>query len=1474
MNNKLNNNFSLRKLLLTALVAGPLATLPAPLWALPDTASTNLTTSAGVTTQVVGSTLNVTSPDKAVLTWQVFGNTGSTINNGEVINYFLPSPSSSVLNSVSGGGTTTISGSIISNGNVYVLNPAGIVISPTAQVNTGGFYASTVAEPSGFFGINGTLSFAGTSTANVIVQGTGTTSGTDAATIQAVGSGNNIYLVGNAVDIQGGKFFGNLFVRSSSTANPLAGVSTQIGSTGPVSVNLVGTPLVGGGLNIATNGGNARLTGATGTLTIAPSVSGTTGAVVVNTSGQSVNGSISQGAAAFTASTSGAVVTLNAGTGTTGGNITLANVDFLTVGSTGNNIALTDTNNGITLQSTNAAGTLAVTTGPTPNTQTSTGSILTATGATHTVGGSISLAPVAGSTVSFTGTGNLTFAAIGTTSTLTVVSTGDITLPALTTTSTMTLTSSGGQITATNITSSTLNITASSSAGNITVNGAVQSNTTSITTVGNINITGSLRISNGTSNVTASGGSITLGSLTSSSTVNVTASAGSITAGAISASANPLVITANNGTVTATGATAATNSLTVSGGTISMGAISTNSALTLTASTGTISLTSLSTSSTATISAPSSNGTISFTGTITSTTSNVAGSNTLRPVTLTSGGSITVPTTSAPLLNVTSTTGSISQSGAITSATTGTAGSTATFTAAGDIALSNVANDFTNLSLKGGASASSGATVSDANGVVLTTGNYAGVTSVTTTAGSITLGAASIDVLGFGNTLTLTANGAGGSIGTNANNVTAFGNVSLNTVGSASLGSNIFGNAANYQFGQIQGTVTGALNVTENTTLNLGKITAGSLDARSLSGEIINTGALTVTGSVIVAANSIFSPGNVTLNNTGNVLSGTVFIGNAKDFALTNTVNTTVTAGTALVNGKAVTGSATVTVTGAGRTLTMNTGVGGDYTNVGFNASGNVSVTDANGFTLQNATNTGSGTVLLTTGVGGNGPIVLGSGIALGSTGLTTVTSTGLTAGISDSAPNVRIFGPVNFTSDNSISITNSGHSLGAVGLVTTAANGVNGTSNVTYTEGGTANLANVSVGSGAFPGSLTVVSTGGNVQQAVGGTITALNTVIASNVSFTSSTGSVTLGNAGNTFTSAVAISAVGNSSINVSTIASPLTLNNVVVSAGTFAATAGNAAGNTISQLAGSSAKIFGNSSFTTQGNKITLTNTGNNFGGVTLDSTNVGAAALGADVAITEAGTLNFLSVKSGTNGKLAATSEKASIIQSGTAGLIVGGTTALTAADAGIALNTATTSNTFGGANGITITTAGNVSIQDANATTTIAGGTTIGGTLTVKNTQGSGKIQDSPGNLTVNGNVLFDTTTNAASSVSIGSSNATLGAIQFRSGAVTIVENATLNIAAGSVASGAVSLTSSGNIVTSGSGGGTFQSTLALNASGTITITNPIFVNGAGGSGLTFRSLSAVDLSALSLAGNLNSIAPTNLGASSYKAPSP
>ena len=104
---------------LTALFLGAVAGA----WALPGTGSTNLQTTAGVTTALSNGTLNITAPDKAVLTWQAFGSGTDTIGVSDTLNYALPGKNSSVLNIVAGGALTTIDGTTNSNGNVFILNP-------------------------------------------------------------------------------------------------------------------------------------------------------------------------------------------------------------------------------------------------------------------------------------------------------------------------------------------------------------------------------------------------------------------------------------------------------------------------------------------------------------------------------------------------------------------------------------------------------------------------------------------------------------------------------------------------------------------------------------------------------------------------------------------------------------------------------------------------------------------------------------------------------------------------------------------------------------------------------------------------------------------------------------------------------------------------------------------------------------------------------------------------------------------------------------------------------------------------------------------------------------------------------------------------------------------------------------------------------------------------------------------------------
>ena len=757
------------------------------------------------------------------------------------------------------------------------------------------------------------------------------------------------------------------------------------------------------------------------------------------------------------------------------------------------------------------------------------------------------------------------------------------------------------------------------------------------------------------------------------------------------------------------------------------------------------------------------------------------------------------------------------------------------------------------------------------------TNGIATVTPVTT--GGIALGAAATDVIKVAGALSLTTSASSAYVGsitpvvgaatsfseitTVANTVNVFGGVAANTNGAnATLGvANQFATPS-LKFGQVSGSVAGGtLTVIEQTTLNLGAITAGSLSATSTGGDIVNSGKLNIAGTSSYSANSIFNPGTITLNDATNVFGGAVTIVNGKNVAVSATGALTLTAGSAVLNG-VVSGSLSGTTTG-----NLNVGVAGNgnLTTVGFSSAGNVVINDGtntDGLTIQNASNIGTGTV----GVTATGPITLGSGIALASTGTATFTSTGSTATIKDSAPGISILGEVSLNSGNDIAISQVGHSLGRVALssgTNGAGAGATTSSNIVYTEGGTANLGAVSIG--GIPGSLTVVSTGGSIIQTAGAIVVPTATGSTNTVTLSAPSGSVTLDSAGNTFAVPVSLTAAGNSSL-TQTTAQNLVLGNVAVTAGGFAAKVTTAPAGAVttdlSQATGTTARIFGATTLTSNGGKITLANTGNNFGGLTIDSTNAGGTAVGAAVAITEGGTLNLLNVNTGTaaTSSLALTSEGGSVVQTATPlfvkGITVGGNTTISS-KGDVAFNKTDINNDFGGKS-ITVTAPGNVSIQDKNATTIIAGGSTINGTLTVKNTNAAGTIKDSTGNLQVDGNVFLETSTTGT--INITASNAAFGALQFRSGAVTIYEGTTMNLAAGSTAAGATFLTSGADIITSGTGGANFTTSLSLNANGRIIITNPFFVGG----GLTVRALTSIDLKSLSTTGNLAGIAVTNL----------
>jgi filamentous hemagglutinin family protein len=88
--------------------------------------------SAGATT-----TITQTS-DRAVIDWGTF-----SIATGETVTFAQPAVSSATLNRVTGAQASVLEGTLNANGQVYLINPNGILISKGATIDTGSFVAAT-----------------------------------------------------------------------------------------------------------------------------------------------------------------------------------------------------------------------------------------------------------------------------------------------------------------------------------------------------------------------------------------------------------------------------------------------------------------------------------------------------------------------------------------------------------------------------------------------------------------------------------------------------------------------------------------------------------------------------------------------------------------------------------------------------------------------------------------------------------------------------------------------------------------------------------------------------------------------------------------------------------------------------------------------------------------------------------------------------------------------------------------------------------------------------------------------------------------------------------------------------------------------------------------------------------------------------------------------------------------------------------
>ena len=112
----------------------------------------------------VGSTMSITNTPGSIINWQTF-----SIGAAETVKFLQQSSASTVLNRVVGGQMSSIMGRLTSNGQVFLINPSGILVGAGAVIDTASFFASTLQMLDQDF-LAGRLKFQGDASSGKIVN--------------------------------------------------------------------------------------------------------------------------------------------------------------------------------------------------------------------------------------------------------------------------------------------------------------------------------------------------------------------------------------------------------------------------------------------------------------------------------------------------------------------------------------------------------------------------------------------------------------------------------------------------------------------------------------------------------------------------------------------------------------------------------------------------------------------------------------------------------------------------------------------------------------------------------------------------------------------------------------------------------------------------------------------------------------------------------------------------------------------------------------------------------------------------------------------------------------------------------------------------------------------------------------------------------------------------------------------------------
>ena len=174
--------FSARKRLIVVAISACFSTAPA--WANPSGAQV---VNGSASIAQTGKLLTVTNSNGAIINWNSF-----SIGADEATRFNQASAASSVLNRVIANDPSVLLGTLSSNGKVWLVNPAGILVGAGARIDVAGFIASTLNVRNEDF-LAGRLNFQATPNAGK-VQNYGEIS---------TPSGGSVYLVAPNVENHG-----------------------------------------------------------------------------------------------------------------------------------------------------------------------------------------------------------------------------------------------------------------------------------------------------------------------------------------------------------------------------------------------------------------------------------------------------------------------------------------------------------------------------------------------------------------------------------------------------------------------------------------------------------------------------------------------------------------------------------------------------------------------------------------------------------------------------------------------------------------------------------------------------------------------------------------------------------------------------------------------------------------------------------------------------------------------------------------------------------------------------------------------------------------------------------------------------------------------------------------------------------------------------------------------------------------------